>query len=199
MNIGIDFRELVREKTTGIGRFLLNFLEYAVRTDQKHIYYLYGNQHTDFRIKDDHIIHRVIPEKNTWFWDQYKLPKVIQQDQIDIFFSPYDKIPISLNIPKLLTVHDLLFAFLDKAGYRKRVFYNRLYLTYRQRMAISADKIVTVSEHSKSDILKLWDLNPEKIAVIHNGISRQFQPVDLEPKSRLNFLKKLSLQKSYIL
>jgi len=199
MNIGIDFRELVRVKTTGIGRFLLNFLEYAVKADQKHIYYLYGNQHTDFRITDDRIIHRVIPEKNTWFWDQYKLPRVVQQDQIDIFFSPYDKVPISLNIPKLLTIHDLLFAFLDRAGYRKRVLYNRLYLTYRQRMAISADKIVTVSEHSKNDILKLWNLNPEKIAVIHNGISDQFRPVNLEPKSRLDFLKKFSIRNSFIL
>ncbi|MBN2088331.1 glycosyltransferase [candidate division KSB1 bacterium] len=199
MNIGIDFRELIREKTTGIGRFLLNFLEYAIKAEQKHNYYLYGNQYTDFRIADNRIIARVIPEKNTWFWDQYKLPKAIQQDQIDIFFSPYDKVPISLNIPKLLTVHDLLFVFLNKAGYRKRFFYNRLYLMYRQRMARSADKIITVSEHSKNDILKLWDINPDKITVIHNGISHQFRPVNLEPKSRSDFLKTFSIRNSYIL
>lgn len=34
----------------------------------------------------------------------------------------------------------------------------------------NADRVIAVSKHSKEDVLKLFDVKPEKVAVIHNGI-----------------------------
>ncbi|MBN2571057.1 MAG: glycosyltransferase [Ignavibacteriales bacterium] len=199
MKIGIDFRELVKGKTTGIGRFLLNFLDYATQADDDNIYYLYGNQFTDFRLVNDRTTIRIIHERNTLYWDQVKLPKEIRKDSIDIFFSPYDKLPVSLKIPKVLTIHDLLFVFLDNVGYRKRFLYNKLYLAYRRQMAYSANRIVTVSEYSKNDILKLWGLPEGTISVIHNGISSRFRKIEIKTEDRQLFLNRFSIVKPFIL
>jgi glycogen synthase len=43
--------------------------------------------------------------------------------------------------------------------------------TWAEKMALeNADRVIAVSKHSKEDVLRLFDVKPEKVAVIHNGI-----------------------------
>jgi glycosyltransferase involved in cell wall biosynthesis len=63
---------------------------------------------------------------------------------------------------------------------------NRLALAYARSSlwmaARSSNRILTVSEASKRDILRFFDVPPEKIAVIYNGIDERFhrQPAEEE-------------------
>jgi len=35
-----------------------------------------------------------------------------------------------------------------------------------------ADKIIAISHHTKKDLVELWNINPEKIVVIHHGVDK---------------------------
>ena len=49
-----------------------------------------------------------------------------------------------------------------------------------------ADRILTVSEASKRDILRFFDIPPEKVAVIYNAIDERFlAPPDAEQMDRI--------------
>ena len=43
-----------------------------------------------------------------------------------------------------------------------------------------ATKVITVSENTKKDILKMFKVNPEKIEVIYNGVGKEFVKKDKE-------------------
>ncbi|MBC8525369.1 MAG: glycogen synthase [Candidatus Cloacimonetes bacterium] len=72
------------------------------------------------------------------------------------------------DIPLIVTCHSLepLRPWKEEqlgSGYKLSSWVEKLAIE-------SADRIVAVSNTMKNDILKLFDVSPEKIAVIHNGI-----------------------------
>jgi glycogen synthase len=68
--------------------------------------------------------------------------------------------------------------------------------TWVEKIALeSADRIVAVSQHARAEILEHFDVVPEKIAVIHNGID-----VDAwRPTSSQDTLRALGITGDYIL
>lgn len=75
-------------------------------------------------------------------------------------------IPYIGKTPLVITVHDMIhelypdgFAPGDPSSERKRLFANR------------ADRIIAISECTKNDLVRLFDISPEKIDVIHHGNS----------------------------
>jgi glycosyltransferase involved in cell wall biosynthesis len=75
----------------------------------------------------------------------------------------------------------------------------RLY--YRAMMSASArlaDRIITVSEFSKRDIVRFLGIDPAKIEVVHSGLSGDFQPVPDSP-ARRSVLARYGIDVDYIL
>ena len=94
MRIGIDAREFDLGKMTGIGRYLVNFLEWVAKEKPEIEFYLYINQFSEVPVKSKNLTERVIPEGITFVWDQVMLPRRLKNDKIDVFFSPYYKAPL---------------------------------------------------------------------------------------------------------
>src|SRR6202007_1913237 len=45
----------------------------------------------------------------TW-WEQVQLPRVAANDHLDVFFAPAYTAPLRLDVPIVLTIHDLSFV-----------------------------------------------------------------------------------------
>lgn len=85
----------------------------------------------------------------------------------------------------VVTVHDLI----PLLAYQKKIpgleFKVRPYLVeYSLSFLKYAAKIITVSNNTKNDLVKLLGCSPEKIEVIHNGLSENFKPSSLEQKKQ---------------
>lgn len=54
--------------------------------------------------------------------------------------------------------------------------------TWAEKLALeNADRIIAVSEGSRADIVRLFDVDPERVAVIHNGIDLDlYRPLDAD-------------------
>jgi glycosyltransferase involved in cell wall biosynthesis len=79
--------------------------------------------------------------------------------------------------PSVLTVHDVIFHLFP--GHHKRL--NRWYLNAALPLFCRrADAIICVSEWSKADLVRLWEIDPAKIHVVHEAADPQFRPVSEE-------------------
>lgn len=115
--------------------------------------------------------------------EQWDLRRRARKDKLDVFHSPFYPVPIGLDCPAVVTIHDLIpFQFriypwpkqwLVKMGYRAA--------------ARRARHIIAVSQHTAWDIQKLLKVSPERITVIHNAVP----PDCFRPDSRAGELEYL--------
>lgn len=175
MKIGVDGRELLKNQITGTGRFLSNFLKYAPGFRPGWKFIIFGNQYTFFQFDFPNLKKIIIPEKSTIFWDQIKLPKFLKRERIDVFFSPYYKAPIFSPCPTVITIHDITpFIRLENMEYTLQP--NALLMLWSKFMAKRARKIITVSNHSKKNIMNIFKIPEEKIEVVYEGVEDEFRP-----------------------
>ena len=87
MRLGIDAREIQDGVYTGIGRPLANFLDYFASSNNQDTCVLFSARKIpiDFGPKVTNVVFK---EGITFIWDQWKLPRALKKERIDIFYSP---------------------------------------------------------------------------------------------------------------
>lgn len=149
------------------------------------------------------------------FFEQILFPFYLIRNK-NVFYSPTPSIPILgklFNKKNILipTIHDLIpFVIENKYSYFRSIYVKIL----SKKAAQISDKIITVSEYSKKDIIKYTSVANSKIEVVYNFIPElSFKPSDtahpyfvtictIEPGKNietmiLGFDKFLKLNKTY--
>jgi glycosyltransferase involved in cell wall biosynthesis len=102
-------------------------------------------------------------------------PIEARRRKLDLFHAQYF-LPPALGCKTVLTVHDISYERFPEFFTRKHNFLSRALIPDSCRRA---DRIITVSEHSKKDLVELYRLDPERITVTYNGYPEEFEPVPL--------------------
>jgi glycosyltransferase involved in cell wall biosynthesis len=92
---------------------------------------------------------------------------------LDVLHCTTFRGPFRLRMPVLVTVHDLAILRWPGAFPRWHRLYGRAGL---RRVLRAADAIVAVSEFTKSEVVELASVPPERIRVIPNGVDPAFTP-----------------------
>jgi len=190
IKIAIDARELKKDLTTGIKRFLKNFLD---NIKEKNIYLCIDKNTYIGDYKDKFNILKINTDF-TFYYDFFCLNNLIKKNNIDIFFSPYYKAPLFNRARRIITIHDLHFL---NPSLRKGLNKIKPFISYLKVLIKNSCKIITVSEFSKSQIIKNFSVSKDKIKVIYNGISEIFKKVPEGYKIKLK--EKYSIDFPYIL
>ncbi len=106
--------------------------------------------------------------------EQVELPRLLRRHRADLLHSPHFNLPLARPCPTVVTIHDVIYLAC-KQDLPSRL--GRLY--YRAMMAAAvrrADRIITVSEFSRNQIVRYLNADPDKIDVIHPGVDSRFQP-----------------------
>jgi glycosyltransferase involved in cell wall biosynthesis len=193
MKIGIDAREFVPGRITGIGRFLWHFLQQATASKYQHEYVLFCNQKTHIPHDLPRLKKVIITENIKQVWDQVLLPLNIAREKIDVFLTPYFKAPLFLPSEMVLIINDLIPLFFPEEHRLLRKLYFRFMIAATARRAT---RIMTISEHSRSDIVKFLRLPADKIMVIHLGVEERFRSSDIRKEE---IRRKYSLPQKFIL
>jgi glycosyltransferase involved in cell wall biosynthesis len=128
------------------------------------------------------------------FFKIFSLDKLL--GGVDIFLIPnFLFFNLSKNAKRILIVHDLSFEIYPEFFTGKSRLWH--YLINPKKICQQADIIIAISENTKEDIINLYDIDPEKIKVIHQGLNEIFlnQISDEEKKSAI---RKYNLPKNYI-
>ena len=165
MRLGIDAREIQEGVYTGIGRALVNFLEYLSTQDNSDTCVLFSSKiiPIDFGPK---VIHVVMPESQTFLWDQWTLPQAIKKSGVDLFYSPYYKIPLLKPCPTVSAILDLMYLTYKPYYQVMSPVAKLYYATFGRWYAHRADWILTCSQYSKQEIKQTCGVDEGKIKVI---------------------------------
>lgn len=101
------------------------------------------------------------------------------------FLTPGFNAPLRSPIPFAFTIHDLIHLRVPgESSLVRRVYY----ATVVRPAARKAHRILTVSEHSRRDIIEWADVPEESVSVVGNGVSALFAPGPAPAPSQPYFL-----------
>lgn len=196
MRIGIDVKVL-REERRGVGHYLTNLLEKFVQLDKDDTFYLYSPRPVKLTPFASDKWHYRFDKSNLpgFLWLNTLARGLILQDNLQIFFEPYNILPTNLppRIKQIVAVHDFLAVHPDMLSYYGRLLHKLFFKKSLNR----AQHIITMSEIIKQNLVDHFSIAPQKITVIYEGVSELFHPYD--QTEVLKFRQDVGLTKPYLL
>ena len=102
----------------------------------------------------------------------WSLPRTLRRLGADLVHTQY-AIPFRCPCPAVVTVHDVSFARDPSLmGRKDRIVFGRVV----PRAVRQAERVLTVSERTKADLVELYGVPAERIAVTPNGVDAAFGP-----------------------
>lgn len=132
-------------------------------------------------------------------WRSFGITNNLSPDGVALFHGLSNELPLNIlqaGIPSVVTIHDLIWRVLPHTF---SVIDRTLDDFKYKRACRNATRIIAISERTKADIIKFYDINPDKIDIIYQGCDDSFKhkiPSDKlrEIKSRLNLPDRYILQ-----
>ena len=200
MRIAVNTRLLLKDKLEGIGWYTFETLSRIVAQHPEHeFYFLFDRDYSEEFVFSKNVKPIIInpPTRHPilWYiWFELKLPKVFKELKIDLFLSPDGFLSLASKTPSIAVIHDINFEHHPKdLKFSHSKFYRRFFKKYAHK----ASRIVTVSDYSKQDICKTYNIQPSKIDISLNGVNNSFHPIGLQ--KQIATRKRYSDGKDYFL
>jgi len=196
MRIGIDGRVLLGP-TTGIGRYALNLIKHLLLVDSKNEYIIFIDGEPKKDLPSAANCHyQVIHKRMCIPWVDVWLPRELVRQKIDVLHTPTNIGVPHLKLCKfIVTIHDLIPLLLSEYSTKKYLARYRRAITLSVR---NADKIITVSQQSRNDIVRLLKVPYRKIEVIYEGVDNFCRPIS-DQKLLEGIKRKYRIDAPYIL
>jgi len=207
MHIAIDGVP-INEPSAGISNYVFSLVKSLAEFDKKNQYTIYSmrNSLKDLGIENDNLSYKGIPDlfKYSHYWrywvSWYYTGMSVQllMDRPAVFLSTHLVLPVYCLCPKIIVVYDLTTMFKQFSSARNRR--NRfLFKTLLSDAVKRADRIVAISNSTKSDLIKHLKVDPDKISVVYPGYDdRVFKPVN-DPDQIKEIKRKYKITGNYIL
>lgn len=175
MRIAIDARCLTGAYT-GDRTYWLGLIRGLCALEHEHHLLLYTHVPiTDPRLPaDSRLQQRVVPARNARWWSWKLFPDAANLDGAHIAHVQYT-VPTRLRMPVVTTVHDISFRLMPRLfPLRHRLLLN-LTVPFSMRRAA---RVITVSESSRQDILRVYRLPTERVVAIPNAADEGIEPME---------------------
>ena len=181
MRIGIEAQRIFRKNKHGMDYVVLQEIREIQKIDTKNEYFVFVAPGEDKCLEDTRNVHILeIGSKFYPLWEQVTLPKVANELNLDILHCTSNTAPIRCNIPLVLTLHDIIF--LEPRDKDNKSLYQNMGWLYRRlvvpKILKKCERIITVSNFEKNNIMKKLAIHEEQMAMIYNGYNDWFKPVN---------------------
>jgi glycosyltransferase involved in cell wall biosynthesis len=191
MRIGVDYSAAVWQGA-GIGRYSRALIEALLRIDRKNDYVLlyprgfpgrpapFLGHLRQLRAEHPDVRLRPLPLSDRWtaiLWQRLRLPLPIEAlcGRLDLFFSPDFVLPPQLAGRRLVVVHDLAYLVHPECAVPSLEWY----LHGAVPRAIGrADLVLADSESCRQDLIRLLNVEPDRVEVLYSGVEQAFHPVE---------------------
>ncbi|MGI8893400.1 MAG: glycosyltransferase family 4 protein, partial [Bacteroidia bacterium] len=198
MRIAVNTRLLIPNRLEGLGTFTHEVLQRMVVQHPEHEFLFLFDRPWDKKfIYADNVfpVYAGPPARHAIlfvYWFEFVVPRLLKKYKADIFLSPDGYLSLRSPIKQIPVIHDLnfehhpeLFSLANKLHYKNFFF----------RFAKKATRIATVSEFSKKDLVKTYNIDEQKIDVVYNGVDSIYQPASKTETDKLK--KELTGGKDY--
>jgi glycosyltransferase involved in cell wall biosynthesis len=176
MLIGIDASRATAARRTGTENYSLHLIRELLAQDSGHHVRLYFNEAPQPVLFSGDLDCRVIPFPR--LWTHVRLSREMAASPPDVLFVPSHVLPLLHPRRSVVTVHDLGYHYHPEA----HTLSQNLYLRWSTRFnARSSMRVVADSEATRQDLVRLYDIDPEKLIVVYPGRDESLAPVTDPP------------------
>jgi len=164
VKVAIDTRRI---RDFGVGTYIRNLLKALAAAGSEHRYSLISSPEDRPLLADlPSNFETVLYERRDWSrMDHFELPRLLRQLRADVTHIPFHRVPLLLQKPYAVTIHDLSSLFFDDAsgllhaarGFRLRRGLER------------ASGIIAVSGATRRDVMSLVPGAADRVRLIYNA------------------------------
>ncbi len=178
MRIGFDIRTIGKNRT-GDETVTLQLVDNLLSVGKRNRFFLFTDEKLPVLISEiekrfnkkkketaNFKICSVTPSRKA-FWTFWSLPKFVKKNPIDVLHVQYiTPLWLPKKIKLVTTVHDISFARYPAFIAKKDLMLLKIFIPLSLK---KADKIIAVSEFTKREIIKVYNIDENKIEVVYNG------------------------------
>ena len=181
MRIGIEAQRIFRKNKHGMDYVVLEEIKELQKSDTRNEYFVFVAPGVDRCLQDSKNVHIIQIGSNFYpLWEQFSLPRAVNQLNLDMLHCTSNTAPIRCKIPLILTLHDIIF--LEPRDKSNKSFYQDMGWRYRRfvvpRILKKCKRIITVSDFEFNNIITKLQIPEEKMVMIYNGYNQWFRPVE---------------------
>ncbi len=169
MTIGIDGNEANTKRLVGIGEYAFELLSEFARQKHEHkiLVYLKASPLAHMPPETDTFQYKIFGPSR--LWTQFGLPVhlFLSHEKPSVFFSPTHYVPRVSPAPRVMAIMDVSYIQYPQLFKAKDLYQLKHWTAYSVK---KAKKILTISEASKSDIIKEYNVPKESVVVTYPGV-----------------------------
>lgn len=177
MRIAIDGRGINWYNGSGLGTYTENLLKNLLNIDKRNYYQIYwsGLNYHQYQCKNTNLV--MCSKKYQRYFQENFFPENIKREKIDLYHIPQNGIGLNpdTKCKTIVTIHDLIPYIMPETVGRG---YLLKFLKEMPSIIENSSGILTVSEHSKEDILRFFPINPDKIYVTPLAADSKYTPLN---------------------
>ena len=188
MRIAVNTRLLLKDKLEGIGWFSYESLKRVAIAHPEHEFiFIFDRPYSEEFIFAENVTPVVVgpPARHPFLyilWFEISVTRVLRKYNADVFLSTDGYLSLSTKVPSIAVLHDLNFEYYPKDLPLIDLWY---YKYFFPKFARKAERIITVSEYSKQDIHRLYNIDNSKIDVAYNGVKEDYFAIDDNAKKEV--------------
>lgn len=189
MKIGIEAERANTLQKTGVEHYAKQLILHLAEIDHENEYILYLRHSPEawFLKLPKNFQVKVMPFPI--FWTQLRISWEMLFNPVDVLFIPASALPIIHPKKTVVTIHDLAWKYFPQSF----TWFMRNFLEWSTGFAVKrAFRIIAVSESTKKDLVKFYNVDEKKVVVIHHGYENEISNIKLQ-------IPNFEIQNPYIL
>jgi len=157
---------------------------------------LFGSENVrELRIGGPKVRYVNVPKASNDIASRLLWDSAICNANLDVFFAPTGLAPMVKNCPVVVTIHDLYFEHNDE-DFEPAL--HRFLKREIKRSAFAADRIIAISDTTRDDIIKTYDIDTAKVVTIKQSLRESFNIVPKNSQIK-STLKHLGIRSPYLM
>ncbi len=197
MRIAIDGRGINWYNGSGLGTYTENLLKNLLNIDKSNYYQIYwsGLNYHQYQYENTNLV--MCSKKYQRYFQENFFPENIKREKIDLYHIPQNGIGLNpdTSCKTIVTIHDLIPYIMPETVGRG---YLLKFLKEMPSIIENSSGILTVSQHSKEDILRFFPIDPDKIYVTPLAADSKYTPLN-KSKCKEYIKVKYGIDKPFLL
>lgn len=200
MRIGIDCRMYGPENTTGIGEYIRKLTDQLFELDAENEYVLFFNEPAFSIYQPPSKKIKKVRANVYWYsWkEQLIFPFILLKENVDLMHFPHFNVPVLYFKKFVVTIHDITPKLFPGPKVKASLFRLFAYMLVFKYAVLRSKRIITISQHSKENIIRHFNASPKKISVIYLGFNSNIKPTSDHDVIK-HLKKRNNITKKYIL
>lgn len=196
VKIAIDARGAVLHRGTGLGTYSYQLIRHLTMAGLDMRLFWPNEEFSGLNILEESDF-RLIEHYKEYYWQEVYVPEALIRENLSLYHVPQNGIglPKSKVCKYVVTIHDLIpYVYPETTGKG----YLKKFLGEMPFIIENSDHIITVSEWSKNDIMRFFNVPEERITVIYEAAEPHFKPLD-KVKAKEFLAHKYGVKKPFLL